>query len=238
MIIGGSRLPAVEVNLDVLDTLGQPSPYADVLTRGDPRWLLVPGTSPPSLAPIKLIPPSEEAALGALAPASGTVVVPTPLPEPEPTDTAVPAPAAATPEPPPPAPTPLPEPTRAASATQTAVAALPPSVDFDVSKPGRLLRIGFDGSETEVPEAVKPELKALAAKFATSDVARAQLKAYAGGTSGTVSAARRLSLSRALSVRAFLLDQGVRSTRIDVRALGNKSEGGPPDRVDIFLLPR
>jgi len=44
---------------------------------------------------------------------------------------------------------------------------------------------------------------------------------------------RRLSLSRALAVRAFLIDQGVRSTRLDVRALGDKTGDGPADRVDI-----
>jgi hypothetical protein len=32
------------------------------------------------------------------------------------------------------------------------------------------------------------------------------------------------------------MDQGVRSTRIDVRALGNRSEGGPPERVDIVVV--
>ena len=48
----------------------------------------------------------------------------------------------------------------------------------------------------------------------------------------------RLSLSRALAVRAFLIDRGVRSTRMDVRALGNKFEKGPGDRVDlIFAKP-
>ncbi len=50
---------------------------------------------------------------------------------------------------------------------------------------------------------------------------------------GGPSKARRLSLSRALAVRAFLIDQGVRSTRMDVRALGDKVQDGPSDRVDI-----
>jgi hypothetical protein len=65
---------------------------------------------------------------------------------------------------------------------------------------------------------------------------RLQLKAYAGGTAETLSSARRLSLSRALSVRSFLIEQGIRSTRIDVRALGRAEDSGPPERVDIVLL--
>lgn len=67
---------------------------------------------------------------------------------------------------------------------------------------------------------------------------RLRLLAYAGGATQTPSQARRLSLSRALAVRAYLIEKGIRSTRIDVRALGNKSEGGPPDRVDIIITTR
>jgi hypothetical protein len=67
---------------------------------------------------------------------------------------------------------------------------------------------------------------------------RLQLLAYAGGGAQTPSQARRLSLSRALAVRSKLIEKGIRSTRIDVRALGNKSEGGPPDRVDIIITSR
>ncbi|MCH8925159.1 MAG: OmpA family protein [Proteobacteria bacterium] len=51
---------------------------------------------------------------------------------------------------------------------------------------------------------------------------------------GSASAARRLSLSRALAVRAYLIEQGVRSTRMDVRALGDKVPDGPADRVDVL----
>jgi len=61
--------------------------------------------------------------------------------------------------------------------------------------------------------------------------------AYAGG-GGDASKARRLSLSRALAVRTYLIEQGIGSTRIDVRALGNAAEGGPPDRVDLLMLSR
>ena len=65
---------------------------------------------------------------------------------------------------------------------------------------------------------------------------RLQLKAYASAQDSSASAARRLSLSRALAVRSFLIESGVSSTRIDVRALGAKSEAGPPDRVDLVVV--
>jgi hypothetical protein len=34
------------------------------------------------------------------------------------------------------------------------------------------------------------------------------------------------------------MDKGIPSTRIDVRALGNKVEDGPPDRVDVVVTQR
>jgi outer membrane protein OmpA-like peptidoglycan-associated protein len=67
---------------------------------------------------------------------------------------------------------------------------------------------------------------------------RLQIVAYATGGDESGSQARRLSLSRALAVRSYLIDQGVRSTRMDVRALGNRSSDGPTDRVDIVLVRR
>jgi len=48
---------------------------------------------------------------------------------------------------------------------------------------------------------------------------------------------RRLSFRRALVVRSYLIEQGVSSARMDVRALGNKVEGGgPADRVDLVVV--
>ena len=62
--------------------------------------------------------------------------------------------------------------------------------------------------------------------------------AYAVGVDLTASQARRISLSRALSVRSYLIEKGVRSSRIDVRALGDKGEGDPKNRVDVNLIDR
>ena len=64
---------------------------------------------------------------------------------------------------------------------------------------------------------------------------RVQLEAY-GGTPGDKSSdARRLSLKRALAVRQLLIDDGVPSSRIDVRAMGGVDDKGPVDRVDVFV---
>tara|TARA_R110000787_G_scaffold37694_1_gene95569 strand:+ start:203 stop:472 length:270 start_codon:yes stop_codon:yes gene_type:complete len=81
-------------------------------------------------------------------------------------------------------------------------------------------------------------LEQVAKTLSSNNSLRLQLLAYAGGNAETDSQARRLSLSRALTVRSYLIEQGVVSTRIDVRALGNKAEGGPPDRVDVVVTTR
>jgi len=65
---------------------------------------------------------------------------------------------------------------------------------------------------------------------------RVQLHGFASSSSDSPSQARRMSLFRALSVRTFLMKKGIRSTRIDVRALGNKDDGAGADRVDVILL--
>ena len=62
--------------------------------------------------------------------------------------------------------------------------------------------------------------------------------AYASIDGKSESQARRLSLSRALAVRSRLIGAGIRSTRIDVRALGSRVNGGKANRVDLLLKKR
>jgi outer membrane protein OmpA-like peptidoglycan-associated protein len=64
---------------------------------------------------------------------------------------------------------------------------------------------------------------------------RVQLLAYGGERGDKSSDSRRLSLKRALIVRQILIDSGVPSERIDVRAMGGVDDSGPLDRVDVFL---
>lgn len=69
----------------------------------------------------------------------------------------------------------------------------------------------------------------------TASAARVQLDAY-GGTPGDKSSdARRLSLKRALVVRQILIEDGIPSDRIDVRAMGGIDDHGAPDRVDVYV---
>ena len=113
----------------------------------------------------------------------------------------------------------------------TSIAALPKGDE-------PLLRIPFDAPEARLPANLTAALDQLAGNVRDDQTVRLQLKAFAGGEGLSSSQARRLSLSRALSVRSYLMEKGIRSTRIDVRALGNKIESGPPNRVDIFEADR
>ena len=134
-----------------------------------------------------------------------------------------------------------PEPAPASTSTTTAapetkVAALGPATA--PATPGEKMQIEFGAGESVLPQTAQAPLAILAATLGQDETLRLQLKAYAGGDADSASQARRLSLSRALAVRSELIEQGVRSTRIDVRALGNKSEDGTSDRVDVILVQR
>jgi outer membrane protein OmpA-like peptidoglycan-associated protein len=108
----------------------------------------------------------------------------------------------------------------------------------DATKPGEQLRIPFGAEETKIPAAQIENLKALSGRLKATEDLRLQLMAYAGDADMPASKARRLSLSRALAVRSFLIENGIRSTRIDVRALGNKAEDEPRNRVDVVIAER
>ena len=115
------------------------------------------------------------------------------------------------------------------------LASLPPSGPPELLENGQMYRIPFGSASSEITDAGKKYLDELAQRLKKDDALRLQLQGYAGSTQDSASKARRTSLFRALSVRTYLMKQGVRSTRMDVRALGNLAEGGPPDRVDAVI---
>ena len=115
-------------------------------------------------------------------------------------------------------------------------AALPPA--GTPLAPGRAMQIMFKATASKLPDTAKARLETLAAQLRRQPALRMLLMAYAGGESFSSGKARRLSLSRALSVRSYLIETGVRSTRIDVRALGNKTAEEPLNRVDVTVAER
>ncbi len=105
-------------------------------------------------------------------------------------------------------------------------------------KPGKAMSVIFEGFATNLPDLAKSKLSQIASAIRETKDYRVQLMAYAGGEGLLTSKVRRISLSRALAVRSFLIEKGIRSTQIDVRALGNKTIEKPVNRVDINLEHR
>ena len=117
-----------------------------------------------------------------------------------------------------------------------AIASLPPA--GTAIGDGHSMRVLFEAENAKLPADAREELRELAASMINQEGLRLQLLAYAGGAKMSSSVARRLSLSRALAVRSYLIESGVRSTRIDVRALGNKTSDAETERVDITVIER
>ena len=213
--------------------LSEPTPPAPPAPAPDASEPLAP--PPPALPPAEAEAPPEPP-----APEPPAAEIPPPeLPAPEPPAPEAPAQASMTgTAPEPPAPEAPPAPSTADAPTSTQTAAVPPAGETPAELGEAGQRLGFAVGSADLDESAQQVLSALAETLKADGNARVQLLAYASSADNSASRARRLSLSRALAVRAYLIDQGVRSTRMDVRALGDKSEGGPPDRVDILPARR
>ena len=198
---------------------------------GKPKAAATPVPAPP--APPAVTAPALPAVPKAAVPKSAAAKIATPpkaaLPQPPKATAAVPqAPIVTKRIPKAPSP---PAETAKASSEQLAARTSP----ITISDGGNKLRILFGESSSKLPEAATSALEELAQKLNNDRKLRILLYGFAGGTPDTPSKARRLSLFRALAVRTQLMSYGVRSTRMQLRALGSRIEEGPPDRVDIVI---
>lgn len=99
------------------------------------------------------------------------------------------------------------------------------------------MSLAFEGHSSDLTEAARKQLDAIVAKMQAAPQSRVQVHAFASGENGATSSARRISLSRALAVRAYLMDKQIKPNRVDVRGLGKETDHGPLERVDIILAP-
>lgn len=171
--------------------------------------------------------------------AGAAPAVPPPPSVPEPSRTA----SVASPPPPPAVPrTETAQPTSAPAAPAVAAtsgsASTPAPAPSSQSAGGDTTRIAFPGGQSQLPDDAAAKLDPVIARLKQDDRLRVQLMAYADGDQDGANKARRLSLSRALAVRAYLIDNEIASTRMDVRALGNRADDGPADRVDLVVINR
>ena len=129
---------------------------------------------------------------------------------------------------------PQPQETAAPEESKQVAALSPPATAVPATRPMTVLfSLGSAALNAEALE----RIDAVREKMEADQFLRLQLAAYATSTDDNPSRARRLSLSRALAIRSYLVEKGVKSTRMDVRALGNKFEKAPGDRVDLVFLP-
>jgi len=167
------------------------------------------------------------------APPSAVAAAPSPVPAPAPAPAAVAqAPVIQAPAAPAPA-----APRAANPAAQQSALLTPPPVSSAAPSAGQV-NLTFEAGKSDLSGEGSGALEALARALANTED-RIQIRAYASASGAdAASGARRLSLSRALAVRGFLIDRGIRSTRIDVRALGAPSDNSPPDRVEVAPVGR
>lgn len=96
-----------------------------------------------------------------------------------------------------------------------------------------LSRVRFSRTGSTLSPQAHSALDALAARLLSSSE-RVRLAAFSGKIGGDSSEARRLSLTRALAIRTYLVSKGVPVERVDVLAFGGPTQG-VTDRVDVLV---
>ncbi len=107
------------------------------------------------------------------------------------------------------------------------------------SKLANGLRVSFGADRSDLNPDAAAAIVTLAHAAPPGPDTTFAVTAYAAGSPDDPSTPRRLSLSRALGVRSLLMEQGIESKRIYVKALGASGAAiaqGPPDRVDITVV--
>jgi outer membrane protein OmpA-like peptidoglycan-associated protein len=99
------------------------------------------------------------------------------------------------------------------------------------------LQIPFNENETEVPLNITGRLEGISKWLAANPGARVSVVAYASGSETSSIYPKRVSLARGIAVRNYLISKNnLDVERITVKALGNKNESGPGNRVDLFII--
>lgn len=95
-------------------------------------------------------------------------------------------------------------------------------------------RVAFRVGEAALPAGLAPTLAEIGRRLAAAHAAggRITVEGHSTGPGTDASAARRLSLARAIAVRDALVAGGLEETRVDVRALGRTSAA--LDATDIL----
>jgi len=213
---------------------GSPTEQGATQPRGTHPGTTQPGTTQPGTTQPGTTQPGAKPPPAALAaPAPPKLIAPAAPPAPAPPAAVIGVAPPPVPVIPPVAPpdapmAPVPPPPISAKAATT-VDALP-------QKDGKGVRLDFATGESDLTQGTADAVKALVDAAPKDDATTFNVLAYATGIPEDPSTARRLSLSRALSVRSALMAYGVPTTHIYVRALGAQAGDGPADRVDVMVM--
>ena len=102
-----------------------------------------------------------------------------------------------------------------------------------IAKSGHVIFFDFAPSATGLTAQNKKDLEEVANTVKADNRLAIRLIAYAKNPEFASSKARRTSLSRALTIRDFLLKEGIPTSKIEVRALGNRVQ---KDQVFLEIL--
>ncbi|TAL39363.1 MAG: OmpA family protein, partial [Alphaproteobacteria bacterium] len=116
-----------------------------------------------------------------------------------------------------------------------AVTAPPEEMSMPVVPTMADLTLAFPGNSSDLTTETQKKLDSVIRQMKDMGEGRLQVRGFATGEDGSKSSARRIALSRALSVRSYLMDKGIKATRVDVRAMGSETERSPLDRVDLIF---
>jgi outer membrane protein OmpA-like peptidoglycan-associated protein len=106
-----------------------------------------------------------------------------------------------------------------------------PAAPMPATPSGPTVRVLFAPQSAELTADARAELDRAAVTLAQTHTRPLELRAYAGSASGD---GRKISLTRALAVRGYLIERGVKGT-IEVSANLAQSGAATSDRVDIVV---
>jgi outer membrane protein OmpA-like peptidoglycan-associated protein len=240
------RSSSVDVDLGVLDSVPPPAapetkPAPTLKAPSMRRGVTPPDAGRTSLPKPAAVPPPPK-----LPPPSAPAAKSAGKPEPPAAPTTA-APTAAVPPPVTGSPSASPSPAVAATPPAATAALSPPPPTVAAAAATAAGRIAFASGDSALSDDAKAQLAPLVGQLSANDRLHVNVLGYAAGGNDQ-SQARRLSLARALAVRSYLVDRGIPTTRVDVRALGSRNDtaangagtsgAGPADRVDIVLAER
>ena len=122
------------------------------------------------------------------------------------------------------------------------LAAVTPQTSRQAQKLGKPLagvrdwRIVFAANSTDLTDEGRRTIGKVAALLAGDTGKKVSIRAHADSSKGGAGAARRLSFSRAITIRAALINKGVLSTRMHLWARGDRDKVTPRDLVEIRLI--